>query len=110
MATSKVNRIKETNPFYGRASQEGIDTIGDPDRTSGRTKVTNPYVDRDTKKKKVHRRRGRPKHNTTSITPTVVKSIRLPPEVWEQVDRQATREGKNRHAALREAVLIWLQS
>lgn len=110
MATNKFGRTVVTNPFYDRVIQEGIGVIGDPARTAGRTRVTNPYFDSARKKVKIHRHQGRPRKGTAPIGPTEVKSIRLPREVWEQVDEQARREKKTRHAAMREAVLIWLKS
>ena len=40
--------------------------------------------------------------------PTVPKSVRLPEEVWERLAQRARREGLPPQAALRAAVLEWL--
>lgn len=94
-----TSRTKVTNPFYKRIQKEGIHVIGAPGLAAGRTKVTNPYFNR----------KGRPRKGAP-VDPTTVKSIRLPSKVWAQLDAQARREGKTRHAAMREAVLIWLRT
>ena len=68
-------------------------------------KVAHPYFERASR-----RRRGRPRKNAAPIGPTETKSIRLPAKAWEQFDARARREKKSRHEAMREAMLIWLQS
>jgi len=51
--------------------------------------------------------RGRPKRGTET-GPTVPRSIRLPEQVWERLAERAQEEGIPLHAALRAAVLAWL--
>jgi macrodomain Ter protein organizer (MatP/YcbG family) len=51
--------------------------------------------------------RGRPKRGA-EVGPTVPKSVRLPEQVWERLAERAKKEGIPLHAALRAAVLEWL--
>lgn len=51
--------------------------------------------------------RGRPRQGT-EVGPTIPKSIRLPEKVWELLAQRAKEEGIPLHAALRAAVLDWL--
>jgi Ribbon-helix-helix protein, copG family len=51
--------------------------------------------------------RGRPKRGAET-GPTVPKSIRLPEQVWARLAERAQAEGIPLHAALRAAVLEWL--
>ena len=51
--------------------------------------------------------RGRPVRGA-EVGPTVPKSIRLPREVWRRLAERAKRDGIPLHAALRAAVLEWL--
>lgn len=37
-------------------------------------------------------------------------AMRLPPSVWARAEAQAARESISLHAALRQAILIWLCS
>jgi len=51
--------------------------------------------------------RGRPKRGTES-GPTVPRSVRLPEQIWERLAQRAHEEGISLHAALRAAVIEWL--
>jgi macrodomain Ter protein organizer (MatP/YcbG family) len=51
--------------------------------------------------------RGRPKRGAETGS-TIPKSIRLPAQVWERLAKRARKEGLPLHAALRAAVLAWL--
>lgn len=52
--------------------------------------------------------RGRPKRGTETGR-TIPKSVRLPAEVWERLDARAREAGISLHAALRAALLEWLE-
>lgn len=103
-------QVAPTNPFYQRVQREGLHIINDCAVREG-ISPTNPYYERIRRsggiRLQVHR--GRPRAGEKSI-PTVTKSIRLPPAIWKRLEAQAKREGKTLHAALRQAVLIWLRS
>lgn len=53
--------------------------------------------------------RGRPRKGTEK-GPTIPRSVRFPAEVWENLEQRAKQEGIPLHAALRAAVLAWLES
>ncbi len=55
----------------------------------------------------VHVGRGRPKKGGET-GPTVPRSVRFPASVWAHLERRAKAEGMPLHAALRAAVLAWL--
>lgn len=55
----------------------------------------------------VQTRQGRPKKGEPKAT-TQTKNVRLPPEVWEVMERAAEDRGLSLHAAMRRALLEWL--
>jgi len=52
--------------------------------------------------------RGRPRKGSET-GPTITKSVRLPPEVWNRLQERARAEGVPLHALLRVALLTWLE-
>lgn len=52
-------------------------------------------------------RRGNP--GKGKRRPTVVRSIRLPAEVWQEVEEKARDKNMNVHQAMRAALLGWLR-
>jgi hypothetical protein len=69
----------------------------------------NPYAARIAKEGyTVHVSRGRPRKGEET-GPTVTKSVRLPPEVWNRLKERALAEGVPLHALLRAALLAWLE-
>ena len=52
--------------------------------------------------------RGRPRVGA-EVGPTVPRSIRFPERVWKKLERRAKEQGIPLHAALRKAVLEWLE-
>ena len=52
--------------------------------------------------------RGRPKR-LLETGPTTPRSVRFPPAVWGRIEKEAARKGLSLHAALREAILVWLR-
>lgn len=80
-----------------------------PEMNFSRAERRNPYaarIDRDGYS--VHVRRGRPRRGSET-GPTVTKSVRLPPEVWAQLQERASAEGVPLHALLRAALIAWLE-
>jgi hypothetical protein len=53
--------------------------------------------------------KGRPKRGAET-GPTILKSVRLPPAVWKELERRARSEGVAVHALVRKAVLALLRS
>jgi hypothetical protein len=69
----------------------------------------NPYAARIAREGyTVRLTRGRPRKGEEA-GPTVTKSVRLPPEVWERLKERARVEGVPLHALLRAALLAWLE-
>lgn len=98
----KVTRGKHQGP--SRASLREM-----PEVDFGKAKP-NPYARRlATQGMTIHVERGRPKKGTET-GPTVPRSVRFTAEVWEHLERRAKRAKMPLHAALRAAVLAWLES
>ena len=53
--------------------------------------------------------RGRPR-KLLEVGGTSPRSVRFPDAVWEQLEKRAKKKGITLHAALREAILAWLNS
>jgi hypothetical protein len=104
----KKKAKKVRNPFYADIQRNGI-IIDVPVKSlpHGKRGISNPYYARIMSEGGV--RIGRPRREEKA-RPTVVKSVRLPPEIWKRVQQQAEREGIPLNAAMRQAALIWLQS
>jgi hypothetical protein len=52
--------------------------------------------------------RGRPRLGA-EVGPTTPRSVRFPKKVWKELEKKAKEEGIPLHAALRTAVLEWLE-
>jgi hypothetical protein len=53
--------------------------------------------------------RGRPRGGLET-GPTVLKSVRLPPAIWKELEKRARAEGVAVHALVRKAILALLRS
>jgi hypothetical protein len=107
------------NPFARRMKTEGWVLVHDepsaaslremPEADLSRTGTRrNPYAKRlqaHGYELQVGRRRPRPGEETG---PTTVKSVRLPPEVWAQLEKRARAEGVALHALVRRAIVALL--
>jgi hypothetical protein len=80
-----------------------------PEVNFDKTKVRrNPYALRITKEGiSIHVGRGRPRKGTET-GPTIPRSVRFPAKVWKHLERRARQEGMPLHAALRAAVMAWV--
>jgi hypothetical protein len=68
----------------------------------------NPYALRiATEGISIHVGRGRPRKGTET-GPTVPRSVRFPARVWRHLEKRAKAEGIPLHAALRAAVMAWI--
>jgi hypothetical protein len=52
--------------------------------------------------------RGRPRKGAES-GPTVPRSVRFPESVWKQIEKKAKNDGLTVHAALRVAIVKWVE-
>ena len=69
----------------------------------------NPYAERvGAEGITVQAGRGRPRKGDET-GPTIPRSIRFPASVWKQLEEQANADGIPLHAALRAAVIAWLE-
>jgi uncharacterized DUF497 family protein len=110
---------RRRNPFAKRMAKEGWElahsapssaSLRDMPELRGPTKGRpNPYAKRIASQGvELQVGRGRPRVGA-EIGPTQVKSVRLPPLVWKQLEEQARAEGLALHALLRAAILDWLK-
>jgi hypothetical protein len=68
----------------------------------------NPYAARIAAEgMSVHQGRGRPTKGTET-GPTIPRSVRFPASIWNHLEKRAKAEGIPLHAALRAAVLAWI--
>ncbi len=80
-----------------------------PEMDLGRAVRGNPYAERLAREGyTLHVTRGRPRKGAET-GPTVTKSVRLPPEVWQRLEERARAQGVPLHALLRTALLAWLE-
>ena len=99
----KATRNKTRSP--SRASLREM-----PEVDFTRAKIRrNPYAHRvATEGASVHVLRGRPRKGSET-GPTSPRSIRFPDAVWRTLEKRAKAEGITLHAALRAAVLTWVE-
>ena len=68
----------------------------------------NPYAARFAAERiSIHVGRGRPTKGMET-GPTVPRSVRFPTRVWRHLEKRAKAEGIPLHAALRAAVMAWI--
>jgi len=106
----KKTKRRIRNPFYAAVRRDGICFVSSSrPLPHGKRAASNPYFERVMAAGGVCVAMGRPSRHEKA-RPTVVRSVRLPPELWHRVKRQAAREHIPVNAAMRQAVLIWLRS
>jgi hypothetical protein len=68
----------------------------------------NPYATRIAREGiEVQIGRGRPR-KLLEVGETVPRSLRFPPAIWKRLEGRAKKKGLTLHAALRKAILDWL--
>src|SRR5581483_1333314 len=103
------------NPFASRIRREGWELVHDgpskaslremPEIARGTRGRANPYSKRlKARGVELQVGRGRPSRKG----PTEVKSVRLPPSLWKQLEAEAAVEGIALHALVRAALVRWL--
>ncbi len=104
----KVSRRKRAKT-QREPSKASLREIPEVDFSKARVR-RNPYAKRIAKDGLVVQvGRGRPK-KILEVGGTEPRSVRFPGEVWKQIETRANAEGITVHAALREAILRWLDS
>ena len=100
-ASSKQNRPVEP-------SKASLKEMPEIDFTKARVR-SNPHAARIAKEGiTVQIGRGRPK-KLKEVGGTTPRSVRFPDEVWKLIEVRAKKKGLTLHAALREAILAWIQ-
>ena len=109
------------NRFAKRVKKEGILLVHDapssaslkavPEADFGRVKVRRSnYAERiKTGGLTLQVGRGRPRGGAET-GPTILKSVRLPPAIWKELEKRARAEGVAVHALVRKAILALLRS
>jgi len=109
------------NRFAKRVKKEGIMLVHDapspasfkavPEADFGRVKVRrSSYAERiKAGGLTLQVGRGRPRGGAET-GPTVLKSVRLPPAIWKELEKRARAEGVAVHALVRKAILALLRS
>ena len=112
---------QKPNRFAKRVRKEGILLVHDapsaaslkaiPEADFGRVKVRRSnYAERiKTGGLTLQVGRGRPRGGAET-GPTVLKSVRLPPALWKELEKRARAEGVAVHALVRKAILALLRS
>jgi hypothetical protein len=101
-----IERRKTTR--HAEPSEASLKEIPEVDFTRARVR-NNPYAARIAKEGiTVQVGRGRPK-KLAEVGGTSPRSVRFPEEVWRLLETRAKRRGLTLHAALREAILAWIE-
>jgi hypothetical protein len=99
---------KATRSTTRSPSRASLRELPEVDFTRAKTR-RNPYAQRIASKgTSVHVVRGRPRKGSET-GPTSPRSIRFPDAVWQTLEKRAKAEGITLHAALRAAVLTWVE-
>jgi hypothetical protein len=102
-ATERLKSVKHAEP-----SAASLKEIPEVDFTKVRVR-RNPYAARIAREGiTVQVGRGRPK-KLAEVGGTSPRSVRFPDEVWRVLEARATKRGMTLHAALREAILAWIE-
>jgi len=108
MKTKIRRRMAARNPFYADVQRNGICLLTPiQSLPHGSRSPSNPYYQRVVATGGVCIPLGRPRRDEKA-RPTVVKSVRLTPEVWRRIEQRAARQRISTHAAVRQALLRWL--
>jgi len=101
----KASKKKTSNREPSKASLKEI-----PEVDFSKTRVrSNPYAARIAKEGiTVQVGKGRPK-KLEEVGGTSPRSVRFPDEVWKLIEARAKKNGLTLHAALRKAILDWIE-
>jgi len=101
----KVSKKKTTHAEPSKASLREIPEV---DFNKARVR-RNPYAARIAKEGiTVQVGKGRPR-KLAEVGGTSPRSVRFPDEVWALIEARAKKEGITLHAALRRAILDWIE-
>jgi hypothetical protein len=99
---------KTSKKMHAEPSKASLGEIPEVDFSKVRVR-RNPYAARIAKEGiTVQVGKGRPR-KLREVGGTSPRSIRFPDEVWKMLEQRAKDEGIPLHAALRQAILAWLE-
>ncbi|MDP9151161.1 MAG: hypothetical protein M3O36_14630 [Myxococcota bacterium] len=102
----KASKAKTTR--HKEPSKASLKEIPEVDFSKARVRH-NPYAARIAKEGiMVQVGKGRPR-KLAEVGGTSPRSVRFPDEVWRLLETRAKKEGLTLHAALREAILAWIE-
>lgn len=103
---SKKKSVRKAR--HAEPSKASLKEIPEVDFSKARVRQ-NPYAARIAKEGiTVQVGRGRPK-KLEEVGGTSPRSVRFPDEVWKLLEARAKKKGITLHAALREAILAWIE-
>ncbi len=104
----KVSKKTKRATKHREPSKASLKEMPEVDFAEARVR-RNPYAARIAKEGiTVQVGRGRPR-KLEEVGGTSPRSVRFPDEVWRKLERRAEKEGITLHAALRQAILAWLE-
>ena len=93
---------------HSESSKASLKAIPEVDFANARVR-RNPYAARIAREGiTIQVGRGRPK-KLEEVGGTSPRSVRFPNEVWKVLEARAKKRGLTLHAALREAILAWIE-
>ena len=99
-----VRKARQAEP-----TKASLEEIPEVDFTKARVR-RNPYAARIAKEGvTVQVGKGRPK-KLAEVGGTTPRSVRFPDEIWRLLEARARKEGLTLHAALRQAILAWIEN
>src|SRR5450755_3883729 len=102
--TERARRTRHAEP-----SEASLREIPEVDFSKARVR-RNPYAARIAREGiTVQVGRGRPK-KLAEVGGTSPRSVRFPDSIWKVIETRAKKKGITLHAALREAILAWIEA
>ena len=103
-----MKKASKKRTMHGEPSKASLKEIPEVDFSKVRVR-RNPYAERIAKEGiTVQVGKGRPKR-LEEVGGTSPRSVRFPDEVWKLLEARAKKQGITLHAALRQAILDWVE-
>jgi hypothetical protein len=103
-----MKKASKKRTSHREPSKASLKEIPEVDFTKARVRH-NPYAARIAKEGiTVQVGKGRPK-KLEEVGGTSPRSVRFPDEIWKLIEARAKKKGLSLHAALRKAILDWIE-
>jgi hypothetical protein len=103
-----MKKASKKKMIHREPSKASLKEIPEVDFSTARVRK-NPYAARIAKEGiTVQVGKGRPK-KLEEVGGTSPRSVRFPDEVWKLIEARAKKKGLTLHAALRKAILDWIE-